>query len=708
MSTEPENSAPVALPELRQDLLLRNGPSTFFGAPTWLVYDPVRHRYFSITNRVHDLLNIWISGGPEAVQEWLGGGPDGQDKQQLLESLTFFLHANNLTDAPPEDDYRAYVRQIEAGRQNIAQQALHKYLFFRIPLCRPQRFLERTQHWVAPFGSDTFRFLLAITGVLGLYFVSRQWEQFAGTFLHFFTLEGFLIYSLSLIFIKTLHELGHAYMAVRQGARVNTMGVAFMLMLPVMYTDVSDSWRLTSRRQKLMIDGAGIMVELSIALLATFLWVFLPEGAAKSAAFVLATTSWILSLAINLNPFMRFDGYYLLADAWGIANLQARSFAFGTWWMREVLFDLGQLPPEPMPKRTQNFLVAYAVGVWLYRLVLFIGIALVVYHYFFKVLGVFLFGMEIAWFIVLPIAREIGVWWDMRSLIYRKRRGLISTGVTASLLIIAFTPWSTAVRLPAVMSAGEEAHVYAPFPSFIKEMTIADGMSVKRGDPLFILYAPQLTHKLSQAERRAALLEARKARQVGDSDELAAIFVIEQELESSKEEAAGLKRQMKRLVVRAPYDGIVRDVNTLIHVDRWVDAKTELALIVGGGDVEAKAIVDEDNLWRVKKGAVGSFVADDPELRSREVKLADISYAGSQHLDIPYLASTYGGPVAVEPDGDDKLRPVKGSYVATFSTTIAKVDHATRGIIHVDGAAESFASAVWRQVMRVLVREAGA
>ena len=66
---------------------------------------------------------------------------------------------------------------------------------------------------------------------------------------------------------------------------------------------------------------AGLMVELHIALLALFSWGILEDGPARSVAF-LATTSIIGSLLVNLSPFMRFDGYYALADFLGMQNLQ--------------------------------------------------------------------------------------------------------------------------------------------------------------------------------------------------------------------------------------------------------------------------------------------------------------------------------------------------------------------------------------------------
>ena len=53
----------------------------------------------------------------------------------------------------------------------------------------------------------------------------------------------------------------------------------------VLYTDTSEAWRLTSRRQRLAIGAAGVVAEMAIAALATLAWSFLPDGPARSAAF---------------------------------------------------------------------------------------------------------------------------------------------------------------------------------------------------------------------------------------------------------------------------------------------------------------------------------------------------------------------------------------------------------------------------------------
>ena len=56
-------------------------------------------------------------------------------------------------------------------------------------------------------------------------------------------------------------------------------------------------------------------------MLSTLAWTILPPGVLRNTAFFLATTSWIMTLAVNISPFMRWDGYYLLFDLTGIKNL---------------------------------------------------------------------------------------------------------------------------------------------------------------------------------------------------------------------------------------------------------------------------------------------------------------------------------------------------------------------------------------------------
>ena len=78
--------------------------------------------------------------------------------------------------------------------------------------------------------------------------------------------------------VVLFHEFGHAYTAKKYGCHVNSMGMVLMFFWPILYTDTTDAWQLTERKQRLGIDAAGMLTELAIATFASITWFFLPAG----------------------------------------------------------------------------------------------------------------------------------------------------------------------------------------------------------------------------------------------------------------------------------------------------------------------------------------------------------------------------------------------------------------------------------------------
>src|SRR5206468_1280763 len=135
--------------------------------------------------------------------------------------------------------------------------------------------------------------------------------------------------------------------------------------------------------------------------------------------------------------FTRFDGYFLLYDWLKVANLHERACALARWWLRERLFGFRDAPPEVFAPGRQRLLITFSLFAWLYRLVLFFSIALLVFHFFFRALGLLLMLVEIGWFIVLPIANETMVWWRRRSdLSWNGASMRTALGVVAAVLMM--------------------------------------------------------------------------------------------------------------------------------------------------------------------------------------------------------------------------------------------------------------------------------
>ena len=697
----------MSLPSLRADLQLQAAAPALDGSPRWTLADPVRGRYFKLGAAAMRLLRHWSLGDPEQVLRAANREPGLALDSAELDQLLTFLRSHDLITALDPQQRASYSLKAAAQRQSLWQILLHQYLFFRIPLWRPDAFLNRAWPWLERFGPYALRIGLPATLILGVFLVSRDWQRFIATFPHLFSLGGALAFGVALFFAKLCHEFGHAFMAKRAGCRVQSMGVAFMVMLPMFYTDVSDAWRVNDRRARLLIGAGGVLAELVLACIALLAWSLLPDGPGRTAAFMLASATWITTLVINLNPFMRFDGYFLLSDFWEVDNLQGRAFALCRWRLREALFGYGAPAPEPWSPSMQRRLLIWGYGSWLWRAVLFFGIALAVYHLFFKLLGIFLMMVELVWFIFLPIVREWREWWSRRDQAHTPRVLLSTLGLVAIVLLLA-VPWRSAVELPVMLEAGRVSTLHAPVAARVKQVNVHDGQLVAQGDVLIELETPDLDSRQAIVRREIQIQQLQMRRQASRSETAADAGIVEQRLAEAVAEYRGLAAQRERLLIRAPLAGKVRDLLPQLTAGRWLSPKEPLARVVEEG-ARLRGYLAEVELWRVAPGAHGRFIAEDPMHPAVAVQLSEIDANGAEFIEQEALTSDHHGPIAVRRDQSQRPEPVQAQYAVRLTTldTIATPTQPLRGVVVVQGRSESLLGTAWRRMAALGVRESG-
>ena len=641
MLPEQEPQAPP-LPPLRQELSITRDPVR----DRWLIQDPVRGRFHALGETAFKALTRWAPIPPDEFVALLQNSGLDFDRDDL-DILCEFLLQEKLLDQGAASDTERLANQEAATRKPWHEQAIHKYLFFKIPLWNPKRFLDTFGPGISALLRPATFWVIAVLGVIGLYFAARQWDDFVSTFMYFFTLEGFLFYALTLCLIKIFHELGHAFAARHFGARVPVIGLAFLVMFPILYTDTTDAWRIPERRARLLISAAGMVVELSIAALSLLAWAFLPDGVWRSAAFFAATTSWTLSLLVNLNPWMRFDGYYLASDAFGIENLQARGFAVGRWIMRKTLLGLDEGAPEPLTRRRIAGLCAYAWSTWVYRFFLFLGIAILVHHIFPKAIGIVLFVVEIAIFIALPIWRELKHWWSERMSILSNSRGRLGLGVSAAALAAFLVPWQTTVRAPAVLRPAQQVQVFAPEPARVLSVLTTNGKTVEAGQIMVQLASPALEHRLELAKLEVEVAQARVAQQAASLQDRQLRSLSTDELSAKREALAAITRQMDQLTLRAPHAGTISDLPDYLVEGFMLSATQPVLRVVDGASAEVIALPREGDAARLRAGAALKFIADEPGQAMRTGTLARLSPTSELHITEPILSVVGGGPIAV-------------------------------------------------------------
>jgi putative peptide zinc metalloprotease protein len=694
------------LPPLREELSLHAGPSDRDGAPSWTIRDPVRNRFFRISWPAFEMLSRWHLGTAPLVAQTVSAETSLLLTPDEVEGLARFLMASQLTRPQGPADTRRLAQRAAAERHSLFHWLLHHYLFFRIPLVRPDRVLARTLPLVRWLGGGWFRALTVAALVLGLVLVQRRFEDFAATLVDTFSPAGLLGYGIALTLVKVVHELAHAYTARNFGCRVPTMGAAFLVMWSVLYTDVNETWMLSSRRQRLLVGAAGIAAELTLAAWATLAWAFLPDGPVRQAAFVVAALTWISSLVINLSPFMRFDGYFLLMDGLEMPNLHPRAFAMARWWLREALFRLGEPAPEPLPATTRRALVAFAFAVWIYRLVLFLGIAVLVYHFFIKAVGIVLFAVEIGWFVIMPLVNECREWVKRREAIGRGGFWRWPAAAGLALLIGAALPWPSRIEAPAIIRAAPVTALYLPMPGRLARIHVARNTRVSAGQILYSVESPDLEHRL-------AVLAARQAGRISELEtaRLDAAFrdrvlMLTEDIARLAAERSALEAERQRLSITAPHDGIFTDPPPVLLAGEWISPRLGLGIVRGHGPAIASAYVGEHDASRFGPGAAATLVPhslDHPRLSGRVV---GIDPSPIRSLADGALANIHQGPIPVRMTAQ-ALVPESSWTRLTIALDAPAADTELPAIALIEGESESPLARLLRSALVVLVREWG-
>ncbi len=529
------------------------------------------------------------------------------------------------------------------------------------------------------------------------------------TVMYFFTFNGLLLYLVTLIFVKCLHELGHAFVAKHFGCRVSAIGIAFLVFFPFLYTDTTDAWRLRNHKERLLINFAGILTELHLALIATFAWAVLPDGGLKSVAFFIATTSWISSLVINVSPFMRFDGYYVFADWLKAENLQPRSFALARWQVRETLFGLNHSPPEELNPSRRWLFIIYAWSTWIYRFFLFIGIALLVYHFAFKVLGIILFVIEIYWFIMAPIVREMKQWLLLKKDIKFniKTFRLLIFLITLSLLL--FAPWKSSLKIPAVFISEQYSKIYAPYPAQIKNIMVKNDDEVKEGQSIIEFYSPKLEDQINSTRTKLELIKTKLNRLSDSAGNMDQYITLQQRLISVNSELSGLLKIQDKMILKSPIDGSIKDLDNLSN-GIWVNNRNELFGIVKYGTGQVKGFIKENQIDRFKLNNAAVFIPSDGTHEKINLISKSLDYSAVNALPYLSLSSTYNGPIAVRNDIESEYenRPETAYYSADFKiVSKTNIEFELPGYVHIDGYRYSPFIKFFRNIFSLLIRESG-
>jgi putative peptide zinc metalloprotease protein len=657
---------------LRPDVIVQR--QTFRGERWFVLQNPFSNQFFRLRPAAYEFVARLRRDRTvqEVWQECLDRFPDRAPGQEAVLQLLSQLYFANLLQYEAGSDAAQLFKRFERARQRETRARLLNVMFMRFPLLDPDQFLLRTlplmRAIISPVGAVVWLTVIGVALKLVLDNWSSLREQSQGVLA-----PGnlFLLY-LGMVLIKTVHEFGHAYFCRRFGGEVHVMGVMLMIFTPMPYVDATSSWGFRQRWQRVLVGAAGMIVELFVAALATFVWANTGPGTIHSLAYNMMFVASVSTIVFNVNPLLRYDGYYILSDLLEIPNLYQKALLQLKHLAERYGFGVRKSESPSPHRKEQMWLTIYGLLSNVYRVIVFGGILLFVADRF-LLIGIIMAAVcAISW-VMVPTVGFIRYLASSPSL-YRHRLRAVTVSCTLAvvlILVLNITPFPNHFRAPGVLRSRQWSEIVNEAPGRVGAVLVTSGSPVTRGQPLVELANQPLAFDLAAA--RAALDEIDARLLQAQHDQTPDIKPLLSRRESAEKRLRRLERDQTMLILRAPQDGIWVSPQIKDTVGRWMVRGTSIGLIVDPSAFEFTATVaqeDGDSLFAHRiVGAEARLFGQSQE----RLQLGTLQIVPAEQVRLPSAALGWmgGGDVRVARDDPQGVRAAEPFFEVRALVTAA-------------------------------------
>jgi len=590
----------------------------------------------------------------ETTLEKLGDDAPSQDETLHLLGQ---LHAADILqcDITP-DALEVFQRYRHKQRQDWKQRLINP-MSLRVPLWDPQQFLTRWLPLVRPLISWAGFAVWALVVLAGTVYAGLYWEPITADIVdRVLNPWNLIVMVVTYPVVKLLHELGHAFATRKWGGEVHELGIMFLVFMPIPYVDATASAGFTDKSRRFMVSAAGMMVELFLAALALFVWINVETGIVSAVAYNIMLIGSISTLFFNGNPLLRFDSYYMLADAIEIPNLSVRSKRYLNYLVMRYLYGMQDVSSPVAARGEAAWFVSYGVLSFLYRMFIMSVIVLYVAGKFF-VVGVLLAMWAIALQIVLPLVRHVRFLLKDDRLQQQRARALGVTGFGVALLgVVLFAmPAPLWTMAEGVVWLPEKSRIRAGTDCFVTAMLARTDTVVAAGDPVMSCKDPLLSAQVAVLE--ASLQELRAQHSLEMVNDRVEAQSIKQDIESVVEELDHARTQLGELILRSTTEGRLLIPNAADLEGRFVRRGATLAYVVNDTASRARVVVEQADIGLVRKqtGSVQLRMAGRPGQSYPARVLSEVP-AASDELPSKALGTRGGGMIPVDPADESGTR----------------------------------------------------
>jgi putative peptide zinc metalloprotease protein len=551
----------------------------------------------------------------------------------------------------PQEKNVTLMQQSAEERRNLLKSRKSKFgdlsqILF--PAVNPDRFLT----WLYRYTSFIYTWWFTLMTLVVFAFMAgitiAHWSEIRRDTLHFFnfsekTWADVGVFYLVAVGAMCWHEIAHGHACKHYGGRVPSMGFLLIYLTPAFYTDIGEGQVLATRYQRLIISLAGAWAELYICAVATFIWWDTsPDTTVHEIAYMMMLITGIASVLINFNPLMKLDGYHILCEVLGIADLKEVSTAYVSSWVKRNIWKLPVEVPY-VPRRRRLGFAVYAIFSGIYSYTVLFVLARFVGNVFRNFNPDWSFIPELGT-AVLIFRSRIRILVNFMKLVYLDKKDRIlgwftprnTLAVTAGLAIFLALPlWHDSVSGRFLLEPAHLAVVRAPIAGAVTQLDASEGLSVQPGALLAKLQNLPLQSDLEHAQARVLMA----------SDRAKAASIHYAGYGAALKEREGLSRQLQQLSemdsvlqLRSPIAGTVITPRVHDRLGSYLREGDQLLEVADLSAMRARIYISEHDLAKVSSGQLARLQVDG-FFRKWNSRVLGVEPAATQ-LNAVFAAST--------------------------------------------------------------------
>ena len=675
----------------------------------YVLQDDSSGKYHRFSPAAYYLIGL-MDGERSVAQLWEQAGVklgDDLPTQDEVIRLLGQLHAADVLQCDVSPDLLELFRRNQQHRRTKWKQRLRSPLVIRVPLWDPERFLNRWLPLVRPLFSWYGALVWLTVVVSALVLTGMHWSELTESVVdRVLAPQNLLVLWLAYPVVKALHELGHGFATRIWGGEVHEMGIMFLVFMPVPYVDASAASAFRDRRKRMLVGAAGIIVELFLASVALFVWLNVEPGIVRAIAYNVMLIGGVSTVLFNGNPLLRFDGYYVLADAVEIPNLGTRANRYFGYLFQRYLLKMEKAVSPVSARGERYWFVGYGVAAFLYRILIMTAIILFVAGKFF-VIGVLLALWAVIPLLLLPVWKALSFLLFNPQLHRRRARAIVVSVTLVSVLggLLFMVPVPLRSQAEGVVWLPEHSIIRAGADGFVQGLQANPGSLVSEGAPLIVTQDPFLTAELEILESRHD--ELRLEYRLERNNDRVRARILKEEISALEEDLTRHRERIERLVIRSPANGRLVLPQAGDLPGQYLRQGQLVGYVLDRKSPTARVVVSQQDVSLVRQRTrdvemrfAGSSRAVLPASIQREVPGA------SHRLPAVALGSQGGGAIAVDPRDGQGVTTFERVFQFDISIDVPQVPEYIGGrvLVQFDHGFEPLGVQGYRAIRQLLLR----